>query len=107
MKWRNNEQVGTSGKGTSRRGFPPRRRRRQPNTGPEATQAVVPSLGGFTCLPRRHLVVLRRRGTATLRVRPGRPPDSSRLWGPFFEEIMGEENLSAQEAQEDAHARVS
>ena len=26
---------------------------------------------------------------------------------PFFEEIMGEANLSAQEAQEDAHARVS
>jgi ribonuclease P protein component len=27
--------------------------------------------------------------------------------GPFFEEIMGEANLSAQEAQEDAHTRVS
>jgi ribonuclease P protein component len=26
---------------------------------------------------------------------------------PFFEEIMGEANLSAQEAQEDAHTRVS
>lgn len=28
-------------------------------------------------------------------------------WLPFFEEIMGEENLSAQEAQEDAYARLS
>jgi ribonuclease P protein component len=37
---------------------------------------------------------------------PGPPAELSRL-GAFLEEIMGEANLSAQEAQEDAHTRVS
>ena len=77
---------------------PPQRggERRQPNTGLWTAQAAIwPSL-----------VVPCRKGTATLR----RARDARRTVAapvPSFEEIMGEANLSAQEAQADADARVS